>query len=152
MSWSPERQREYMRRYYAENKERLLEQMEAWRTKNKARHLERAREYHRANKDAINERKRAHRVENPEHFRNLLLKRQYGMTVEAFERMRADQGGGCAVCQKDKPLVVDHDHEDGGVRGLLCNQCNQALGLLEDDCGRFYAAIKYLRQKRSQAA
>ena len=56
------------------------------------------------------------------------------MTLEDYERMFDAQGGVCAICGKPRPeertLHVDHDHETGEIRGLLCFSCNNALGRL----------------------
>ena len=69
--------------------------------------------------------------------------RRYKLTPEAYARMLEAQGGVCAVCHRPetqlrvngdvKRLAVDHDHETGKVRGLLCHKCNRALGLLCDN-------------------
>lgn len=51
-----------------------------------------------------------------------------------YEEMLARQGGVCAICNKrqvSRRLAVDHDHETGQIRGLLCLRCNQALGRFE---------------------
>ncbi len=62
--------------------------------------------------------------------------------------MFARQGGVCAVCLREPTpgisLHVDHDHETGRIRGLLCFRCNNALGDLEDDADRLLAAVAYL--------
>lgn len=68
--------------------------------------------------------------------------------------MLSIQGGVCAICKKPerhrsngpkvKRLAVDHDHTTGEVRGLLCNNCNRALGLFGDDVTALQAAIDYL--------
>ena len=78
--------------------------------------------------------------------------RVYGLTVEAYEALLAAQGGVCAICRRppaadgrQKRLHVDHDHATDAVRGLLCSNCNTALGLLDDDVDRIAAAIFYLR-------
>lgn len=75
--------------------------------------------------------------------------RTYGVTVEQYREMLARQGGVCAVCQREpddaaRSLCVDHDHETGAVRGLLCRPCNAAIGLLEEDPDRLRAALAYL--------
>lgn len=62
----------------------------------------------------------------------------YGMTVDDYDRLLADQGGGCAICGGEAGgrwgrFFVDHDHSTGAVRGLLCLRCNRAIGLLNDD-------------------
>ena len=59
------------------------------------------------------------------------------------------QDGVCAICGKTpqqniKRLYVDHDHETGDVRGLLCQQCNIGLGAFRDDKAVLHKAIKYL--------
>jgi len=80
--------------------------------------------------------------------------RQYGITIEVYEEMLGRQGGVCAVCEqpethtrngKVRLLTVDHDHETGRVRGLLCSKCNFAIGLCDDDPELLEAAAAYLR-------
>lgn len=73
-----------------------------------------------------------------EKHRRYNLARNYGLSNDDFDRMRAAQKGRCAICRSlpDEPhgvLVVDHDHMTDRVRQLLCNNCNMALGLLRDD-------------------
>jgi recombination endonuclease VII len=59
----------------------------------------------------------------------------YGITLEDYDRMLEEQGGLCKVCRKpsEKPLVVDHCHVRGKVRGLMCDGCNHMLGHAHDD-------------------
>ena len=55
------------------------------------------------------------------------------------------QDGKCAIChQVPTKLVIDHDHETGLVRGLLCSPCNTSLGGFHEDVGNLVNAIKYL--------
>jgi hypothetical protein len=76
------------------------------------------------------------------------LKYKYGLTVEDFNRMVEDQDGRCMICDDryDDKLVIDHCHETSAVRGLLCSNCNSALGLLRDDPEIVTNAARYLRQ------
>ena len=64
------------------------------------------------------------------------LRRTFGITQADYQALLARQGGGCGICGR-KPgkisLHVDHDHETGEIRGLLCVGCNNALGQLHDD-------------------
>ena len=90
------------------------------------------------------ERRRLRRLETNENRRmapakrRSYLRKRYGISDEIYFEMLAAQGGGCAVCQSPEPgngksgfFDVDHDHETGFVRGLLCRLCNITLGVLE---------------------
>lgn len=85
---------------------------------------------------------------NPERRRATELKHKFGITVEQYNKMLAAQGGTCAICASTpglRRLAVDHDHETGIVRGLLCGPCNRALGMFRDDPALLAAAIRYLQ-------
>lgn len=76
-------------------------------------------------------------------------RRLYGLTSEQHDAMLAEQGGGCALCRRTpaengKRLAVDHCHDTGLVRGLLCSPCNYGLGLLGDDVAGLRAALDYV--------
>jgi hypothetical protein len=77
------------------------------------------------------------------------LRRRYGITGADFDAMVEVQGGTCAVCDQ-KPEHVDHDHKTGKVRGILCFNCNQALGNVRDDPAVLQELINYLRRHRAQ--
>lgn len=77
--------------------------------------------------------------------------KKYGITVEEFDALLASQGGGCAICGRtdsgdgdSRKMSVDHCHERGVVRGILCAQCNRGIGALGDDPDRLLAAAEYL--------
>jgi hypothetical protein len=77
------------------------------------------------------------------------LKRHYSISLERFDEMMAAQGGRCAVCGTDDAsphqyLSVDHDHQTGEPRGLLCNRCNVGIGRLGDDPDLIRKALAYL--------
>jgi len=81
--------------------------------------------------------------------RSNALMRQYGLTEIEYDRILESQGGGCAICEAvsgngDKRLSVDHDHQTGAVRGILCDPCNNALGFFRDDPSLLARAIQYL--------
>lgn len=79
-----------------------------------------------------------------------VLMRRYGLTPETLEAMKQAQGHACALCRK--PLGerflshVDHCHETGRVRGVLCISCNHALGVLGAGLAR---ALEYVRTRRT---
>ena len=76
--------------------------------------------------------------------RNYHLRRRYGITAEHFDRMFDEQGGLCAICREAPAEHVDHDHATNRVRGLLCFNCNGALGQFRDRRDLMLAAISYL--------
>lgn len=90
---------------------------------------------------------RAQRCEwNAYRRRSARIKRCYGISPEQHEALLTRQGGACAICRKrsDEPLIVDHCHLTGEVRGLLCRGCNLGLGFFKDDARLMAAAIAYL--------
>lgn len=84
--------------------------------------------------------------------RDVNLYRLYRLRLEDFEAMEKKQGGRCAVCDcgpvggRGRKLHVDHDHETGIIRGLLCHGCNAAIGLFREDPDLMTKAIVYLKR------
>ena len=84
--------------------------------------------------------------------RPYMLRKKYGITPQEYGAMLQQQGGACAICGSQngasakgtKTFSIDHCHETGKVRGLLCNSCNRAIGLLKDNVAVLESAIKYL--------
>ena len=76
------------------------------------------------------------------------LRHRYGLTAAGFVNRLAEQGGVCAICACPPPegdvLCVDHDHENGAVRALLCRTCNIGIGHLNDDPALVRKAAEYL--------
>ena len=72
----------------------------------------------------------------------------YGLALGQYDELKAYQNGTCAICERatgaTKKLAVDHDHETGYVRGLLCGPCNGMLGTARDDVEFFRRAVEYL--------
>lgn len=88
--------------------------------------------------------------------RKYMLVHQYGLTFEAFQSLLQIQKGHCAICQtalalfedaNHKQAWVDHCHETGKIRGLLCSKCNTALGQFNDDSNLIRSALNYLEQR-----
>jgi hypothetical protein len=115
-----------------------------------------AREYYLDNQDRLKEHNRLkaqrYREENPEYDRAMHLKRKYGLTIEEWDRLHDLQLGRCAICRlplaEASRVCVDHEHETGEVRGLLCDVCNLGIGCFRDDPERCRWAAMYLEESR----
>lgn len=118
-----------------------------YRTECKPCQATRARQWYDENQDRAKENRRRHQLES-----------LYGLSIAQYEELLLAQGGVCAVCGLDEPnshgrtgkkfrLAVDHCHETGRVRGLLCQKCNRAIGLLNDNTDLLRKAIGYLERE-----
>ena len=83
------------------------------------------------------------------------LRKEFGIGLEEYGAMLEKQGGVCAICKQEETTVragrvmalpVDHCHETGKIRGLLCNSCNRALGKFKDSVEHLLAAASYLEE------
>jgi hypothetical protein len=81
-------------------------------------------------------------------------KSKYGVMPDVYTRLLIEQGGVCAICSNPErmairgiiqSLAVDHDHQTGTIRGLLCNACNTGLGKFKESPDRLARALAYLR-------
>jgi hypothetical protein len=90
------------------------------------------------------------------------LMHNYGLSLETYNVMLAAQGGVCAICKgvetyipkghgTPKPLSVDHNHETGAVRGLLCSHCNYVIGYARENIETLRETIKYLEKYAAEA-
>jgi hypothetical protein len=87
-------------------------------------------------------------VAKARYIRDANLKALYGIGLPHYEELLGNQGGVCAICAREprgkRPLEVDHDHASGEVRGLLCSNCNRAIGLLDENPELFDRAKEYI--------
>lgn len=105
------------------------------------------------------EKQREYRKANQEKFKAYNLKRDYGISLELYQKILVEQLGLCAICGTPsgsersnnngyKSLAVDHDHATGAVRGLLCSRCNKALGDFLDSPALLRKAADYLEKHK----
>ena len=141
-----EKQRAYYRKYQQTEKRKAYKA--AWYQANK----ERAQAYSAKHRNKFPN-------GNSRYFRNHHLVKTYGINIEQYEAIYKVQRGVCAICGSMPDvskhgfarLVVDHDHATGKIRGLLCNNCNRALGLMKDDEITIQKFLDYLARFRSSA-
>ena len=116
-------------------------EVKAWRKKNPEKWKLQRERYRRKNPDKTKDKTwRDH------------LRRHYGISVEEYILMLAEQNGVCLVCKRHPlqvgKLHVDHDHSTDTLRGLLCGSCNRALGLLGEDPQRIRSLAEYVEMPR----
>lgn len=121
-------------KYYYENKEKCLKRINDYNNKNKKEIAKQKKEYYK---------------NNPDKARVHWLKNKYGLTPEKYKKIFDNQHGCCAICGRHqtefkKVFVVDHDHQTGKIRGLLCYGCNLGLGGFDDNRDSLLSAISYL--------
>ena len=141
-----EKKAAYMKEWRAANKEKVKSNFQKWNKENRESRAAYMKDYL-ANYAATE------RVQLATWERN--LRRNYRLTPDQFNDMWESQGGKCGICQiqmapkgRSKEAVsVDHNHQTGEVRGLLCGACNRGIGNLRDCPDILEAAAKYLRQK-----
>ncbi|MFJ8540604.1 endonuclease VII domain-containing protein [Streptomyces sp. NPDC093586] len=90
-----------------------------------------------------------------EYHREMHLLRKYGIDIAEYKRRLDSQGGACAICRRtdtgktNAPFQVDHCHETGRIRGLLCFHCNKGLGYFGDNLEGVMKVVRYLQQHES---
>jgi hypothetical protein len=87
--------------------------------------------------------------ENKDYELSRALVKSYGITLDDKRQMLIQQGGKCAICGNKlsaygRGSAVDHCHDTGNIRGVLCANCNKGLGCFKDDVSRLANAIQYL--------
>ena len=148
-SRSGEANSEYMREYYKANPDKFR------RTPEQRAEYNRRRRERYANDPEYRERVKRQAVSgvDPERKRDTRLRKQFGIGAAEYDQLLTEQNGGCAICgarfsHGEVRLAVDHCHDTGKVRGLLCSNCNQGLGKFGDDPDRLDRAGMYLRAHR----
>lgn len=142
-----EKKRKYDLEYLKKNYQRRLEANRRWKQRtgyryDKKKAIAATRKWQAANPE---------RVKLSRRRRHFLTK--YGLALEEYEALLVAQHNRCAAC--DDELVgrchLDHCHETGKIRGVLCSGCNVALGHVKDDIKRLMALIRYLEKNRAHA-
>ena len=105
-------------------------------------------------KQCVSKKRKDDYRKNPDKYKSKHLSFSYGITLDEYNVMFAEQEGCCAICgthqcSTGKALAVDHDHLTKQVRGLLCANCNTALGKLNDNIDTILRAADYLRAAKS---
>lgn len=130
----------YLKKYRQKPEVRQLEKQYQLRWSRRPKRKKQIREYN-------------HRQAHPNGIKNnrkMAMAWKYGITVDAYDAMYRGQNGCCATCgnpfKEHKEAQVDHCHDSGIVRGLLCANCNRALGMVKDNAEILERMTQYLRR------
>jgi hypothetical protein len=129
---STEERKAIKRAEYAINRDRYLASTRRWRIKHSEQAKLAVRNWHK---------------KHPERCKELKLLQKYGISLAEYNMRFEKQGGVCAICHRPpgrRALSVDHNHETNENRGLLCDDCNLALGGFHDSKQFLKQAICYL--------
>lgn len=87
-------------------------------------------------------------------YKSRAFNRKYGISKEDFYVLRSKQNNKCAICENelenDKKSHMDHCHDTGKLRGVLCTTCNVGLGMFKDSLPIIKSAVKYLKKYNSE--
>ncbi len=146
---SARKSRENSRRFHENNPEYAKTWSRAWREANPEKKAAVNKRYTERHPERVKAQKKKYQKRMVREIRNSKYVRQYGITLTEYEARLKSQNGVCAICGgTDKTnLAIDHCHATGNVRGLLCHQCNRALGGFKDDPSILANAIKYLTKE-----
>ena len=116
----------------------------------------------RACKPCVREDQRRFRDSQPDYNHARNLQRRYGLSVDGYQTLLANQNFACPICEVEisntieykgkRPVAVDHNHETGDVRGILCSMCNLMLGHARENTSILYRAIVYLSERGAYAS
>lgn len=98
-------------------------------------------------KKAESERAKKYRMKNKKKLLNQRYLKNYGITADEKMDLLEQQNHCCKICGSKVDMIsghIDHNHKTGKVRGILCKECNTAIGLFKDSLNNFKRAIKYL--------
>lgn len=154
------------RRWYQNHKEEIKARSKLRKRVNREEYNTWARAHYQKNKEREKARSRAKyqkykektKAQSRSHYRKeirgKMLLAKYGITKPEYDQLLKEQGGVCAICRKSetvkqggevKSLSVDHNHQTGKIRGLLCSKCNMVLGKI-NDINILANAINYLEK------
>jgi len=127
------------------------EKIKEWRAVNPEKRSEQKKRHYLKNKEKIDQRAKDWYNNNKDRSKENAIQRKYGITTEVLNQMRESQQYRCAICgtgedSLKKKLVIDHCHNTGKVRKLLCTNCNVAIGMFKENPRIMFLAMEYLKE------
>ena len=148
-----EEQLAYRRSYYQKNREHLLKKACAYQKAHRARINELRKRETSNHRKHSKEWRDANKARADRNSRSSYMRKRYGISIEQYESLLLNSGNACAICSQ-RPngtrarsrLHVDHCHVTGKFRGMLCPNCNTALGMVKDNIKTLRLMIAYLER------
>lgn len=141
--------------YKVKNSDKIKKKKAEWHQLTKDKRQQYGKEYRARNKERLRIKRHEYLERRRANYLRHKLEVRYGLTKEQHEKLVVVSNGQCQICKGRElkqntigvynNLSVDHDHQTGKVRGLLCNRCNTALGFFADDVNLLEAAVSYLK-------
>jgi len=130
---SKEKRKAYRKKWNIENHDKIIEADRIWKQKNREKVAMQARLRYQ---------------NNPQKELDRIRFKKYGITGDEFRFILNNQNNQCLICVKQdtKNLSVDHNHQTGKIRGIICNDCNVVLGRVRDSIKTLKSMIKYLEK------
>jgi hypothetical protein len=144
----------HKKQYRQDNRAKISLRQKKYREEHKAEaslYNKQYRQEHKAGKAGAAAYQKQYRQKHKAKARHGNLVRKYGIGLKEYDELFITQEGCCAICgthqtELSRALVVDHNHETGEIRGLLCHKCNLTLGYVNDNIRVLVNAIKYLEK------
>lgn len=141
---------EISKRYREKHPDKVKATQQKYRDKNKEKTKERNKITNaKRDKKQHSEYMKAWRIKEPDKAKSADLKKQYGITIDDYNKKLQFQDCKCAVCgslQGKRALAVDHNHTTGEIRDLLCHRCNTSIGLMDESIDKLKSLIAYLEK------
>lgn len=143
------------KRWRDSNKEYFSVYQKKYQRENREKIKETDKIYYEEHKEEIRIKTKEYNDTHKKQRRNRDLLKKYGITLEQYDKMFKKQKGFCIGCLRHqdvlkKVLAVDHNHKTGKVRGLLCDTCNRAIGLLQDDIKILVRLMRHLNKNKEK--
>lgn len=150
-----EKQLEASRKWKAKNKEKVAAYQKEWRQLNKDKMKQYMSDWRFANQEHIKEYNSRWNSSNLDYHVDRHLKYTYNISIVEYTKMLEKQEFKCAICGIHESeairskLFVDHCHETGKIRALLCLNCNTALGHIKEDTNILHSMLNYLKEHKN---
>jgi hypothetical protein len=134
-----------------EIREKKLSRLKQWREDNPEKREAQKKRHYLKNKDRIDQKAKDWYSNNKERYYGNAILRKYGITLDEYNALRQEQDYKCAICgdhenEVGKKMFVDHNHDTGKIRKLLCTKCNVGIGMLKDSAEVLLKAAQYLQE------